>query len=327
MLFYNKIKNKKICSFVCVFLLAFAYISIDSFADEDDDIFNELDNIQISKSEEKNSQDPFETFNRKIFNFNSLLYDNVFIKINNFYTENIPLAVRWSLKNYIQNYSNEPRSMIYSVLDFDLEGIVVSFWRFTINTLFGFFGGDDVASLSNLRPYNKTVQNLMTFYHIPRGPFLMLPLFGPSTVSGVIGKTIELVFTNYFFMHYLVGNVATIFSWQYSINPFYIPFHKEGNLQWIWLSWTLWDYLYQFDGVVSDASFAQDSLDPYLTFKEKYLTSLEKDEEKYKEMRFEGTTTRTNVCDYEGMIELPEECYEDPKEYGIGVSGFGEISF
>ena len=242
----------------CLFVSLSIFCSYQStlLADEDDDIFAEIEMEDKKKQEDIKNIDPFEKTNRKVFDFNYKIYDNFLLPITNFYDDKIPLAIRWTLKNYIQNYSNEPASIIYSVFDGDLEGIIVSFWRFTINTLFGFFGCDDVAALSNLQPYNKTIGNVLSFYKIPRGPFIMLPFFGPSNVRDSLGKVFELLMTNYFFMHYLIGDFAKIFAWQYSINPFYIPFHSNGDLQWIWLSWTSLSYMHQIYQMSSMANMS-----------------------------------------------------------------------
>lgn len=328
MSFCNKFKKHISKYFLALFIL-FSNLFIGNYCladDDDEDIFNEIEQTQEIEQKKSNDSDPFEKSNRKVFDFNMKIYDNVLIPFNQWYEDKIPLAVRWTLKNYIQNYTETPNDIIYSVLDFDVEGILVSFWRFTINTLFGMFGGDDVASLSNLQPYRKSLGKVLYFYHIPKGPFLMLPFFGPSTIRETSASIISLLFTNYFFMHFLIGKTAIMFSWQYII-----PFYPNGNqdvLRWLWLGWNLAYYIRYINGLGSDARFTKESaLDYYLSFRDTYLKTLENDEKKYMKMRMEGTTTRTNVCDYEAMIELPEECEEDPKSYSLGIKPVEKVNF
>ena len=159
--------HKKIPILFCAALLfspfAFTKIALADDADDDEDAFAEIQQIE--------AYDPWESLNRKIFGFNEVVFDNVYIPFGRWYENNIPLAVRWSFKNFTQHYTETPQDMILSVLDFDLEGFLVSLWRFTINSTIGMYGILDPANDLGLKSVHKTFGQVFHFYGIPAGPY------------------------------------------------------------------------------------------------------------------------------------------------------------
>ena len=135
-------------------LLSFLNLRIALADEEDEEFFS-----QSKTSVVNTKSDPFIKFNRKIFNFNVLIYDNILIPFDDWYEKNIPLGVRWTFKNYMENWTERPNDVILSILDFDIEGILVSYWKFFVNTVFGLFGGDDVAYFVGLKSYKKSIGN------------------------------------------------------------------------------------------------------------------------------------------------------------------------
>ena len=318
---------KQLYLFILLIFLFFININSSiSNADEDDDIFAEADKIAINLK--KNEYDPWEKFNRKIFVFNGLLSYHILIPFSKWYEKNLPIQVRWTFKNYMQNYTENATDILYSTLDFDLEAVAVSFWRFTLNTLFGMFGGDDVAYLVNLQPYRKSIGNVLQFYHIPRGPFLMLPFIGSTNLRDGIGIIASSLLTTSWITKPLLGDWFKVFYYQYTFSPFYIPFHTTNSLVWTSFGWSIGLAIHNFSEqgkIASTLNFS--SSDIYIDARTQYYQMLEKNEKRYNDLRYNGATTRTNVCDYDAMIELPEECDDDPKTYDIGVEKFKEINF
>ena len=324
------VKKIEIFSWLFLFIVSL-FICINNidkqaFADEDEDIFAEADAITVNLH--ANEYDPWEKFNRKIFAFNGLLSYYVLIPFSDWYEKKLPIQVRWTFKNYMQNYTENATDILYSTLDFDLEAIAVSFWRFTLNTLFGMFGGDDVAYLVNLQPYRKSIGNILQFYHIPRGPFLILPILGSTNLRDGIGTLAGFLLTTSWITKPLLLDWFKLFYYQYTFSPFYIPFHKTSDLVWTSFGWGIGLYIHKFSEQGKMASTLDfNSKDIYIDARTQYYQMLDKTEKKYIDLRMNGTTTRTNVCDYDAMVELPEECYEDPKTYGIGVEKFKEITY
>ena len=262
--------------------------------------------------------DPFENLNRKIFFFNAVIWHTVVIPFGRVYVK-LPIELRNTFANYGNNYITEPTNMLYSVFDLDFEAIAVSFWRFTTNTIFGAFGTFDVAEDLNLHAYKKNLGDVLYFYHIPRGPYLMLPIMGPSTTRDFFGNLIAYFATSYFYMHFLIHDWAYMFCYQYMFNPFYIPFHNSGDIIWIGFGWQVFSWINELGQQGIRMALMSLENDPYITSRDDYYRYLSARETTYLHNRLQGIAPRTNICDYDAMIVLPEECKEDPKEYAIGV--------
>ena len=308
-------KQTKIVLFILLFSFLSNVIDIKSAVSvEDDDEF--FSPITISHTQKE--YDPWEKFNRRIFNFNLVFYDKVLIPFGVWYNDFFPLWFRWSFKNFVQNYTETPKDVILSVLDFDIEAILVSAWRFAINTVFGFFGMDDVAFLVDLKSYNKSIDNILYFYHIPRGPFIILPLLGPSNLRSTIGSIGYIALTSSIWSYSISSEYASVFSYQSTFNPFYIPFHKNGDI--FWISTGMWggNYINIASDLAGMAAFLSDgAVDKYTNFRTSYYQGVENKEKNYINARMNGKIENKNICDYDGLVELPEDCFEDPKDYDL----------
>ena len=307
--------HKKIPILFCAALLfsslAFTKIALADDADDDEDAFAEIQQIE--------AYDPWESLNRKIFGFNEVVFDNVYIPFGRWYENNIPLAVRWSFKNFTQHYTETPQDMILSVLDFDLEGFLVSLWRFTINSTIGMYGILDPANDLGLKSVHKTFGQVFHFYGIPAGPYLMLPLIGPSNLRDTIGMATEFVITNYFFMKTFFGEKPTyLFTYQNVFSPFFYFHTKMSALTWIAFGNSIGKYFNKFATAGPTLEIlSRGAIDKYLNFRTGYYQSLKNEEEKYDRLRRNGKLKRENVCDYDALIGLPEECNDDPKTYSF----------
>ena len=287
----------------------------------DEDFFAEME--QETQKQPSINNDPFEKFNRKIFDFNVVFYDKFLVPVGDWYANNLPPEVRIAIKNILQNYSTTPNDIFFSVADFDLEAIVVSGWRFFTNTLFGFFGVDDIATKLDLEQRHKSLDNILYFYHIPRGPYIMLPLIGPSNLRDTAGMAIGGILTSYFTMHWLMGDYAYLYSYANYFNPAIIPF--DGGLSamsWISLGMTGLNLArIALEKNTTIKFLSSNTIDRYANFRSAYYQSLDKTEKEYKEARFNGKTTRYNVCDYDALDDLPDSCKEDPKSYTLAIGG------
>src|SRR5574344_2436964 len=84
-----------------------------AIADEDDnEVFAETKQTSL-----KDNTDPFEPFNRTIFKFNIVIFDKILVPFGDWYNSKIPLPVRWTFKNFVQNYTETPQDAILSVFD------------------------------------------------------------------------------------------------------------------------------------------------------------------------------------------------------------------
>ena len=135
--------------------------------------------------------DPFEGYNRWMFGVNETIYDNVLEPVARGYRNTVHENLRLALKNLFSN-AMAPVKFASSLiqLDFEKSGRVLA--RTLINTTFGIGGLADVAGEEyDIKDVNEDFDQAMGYYGMPTGPYVVLPLFGPSTARNVIGRAID----------------------------------------------------------------------------------------------------------------------------------------
>ncbi|HKM71899.1 MAG TPA: VacJ family lipoprotein [Stellaceae bacterium] len=148
-------------------------------------------NPQPGVAEEEDFNDPFEDTNRKIFDFNQLVDRNVLVPVAKAYRTVLPDPVRDSLRDFLRNL-RAPLIFANNALQGDFEGAGQTFARFTLNSTLGVGGLIDVAGRWGELPYHE--QDLgVTFgvWGIPEGPYLVVPVLGPSDPRDLVGQTAE----------------------------------------------------------------------------------------------------------------------------------------
>lgn len=137
-----------------------------------------------------NPADPLEPFNRTVFNFNDGV-DKALIKpVATAYQDVMPALVRRGVTNFFGNIS-DVWSFVNNVLQFKPEAAADSFFRVTTNTLWGLGGIFDVASDMKIRKHSEDFGRTLGYWGVDSGPYLVLPLMGPSTVRDSIGSLVD----------------------------------------------------------------------------------------------------------------------------------------
>jgi phospholipid-binding lipoprotein MlaA len=136
------------------------------------------------------TNDPLEPMNRTIFDLNDKAYTYVLFPVVRGY-DVIPAPARSGIHNMYGNLG-EPVVFMNKSLQGDLPQAGTTVARFLINTIFGFGGLIDVASNNGL-PAAKTGDFGATLYHfgVGEGPYLVLPLFGPSNPRDAVGQGVD----------------------------------------------------------------------------------------------------------------------------------------
>lgn len=109
------------------------------------------------------------------------------------YEHGVPKPVRNGLRNFIRNL-HEPVVFVAFLLEGKPGKAVETLGRFAINSTIGIAGFIDVAKRKpfDLPYYRNGFADLMGYYGIGPGPFLMLPLLGPTTVRDLIGSGLDI---------------------------------------------------------------------------------------------------------------------------------------
>jgi len=137
-----------------------------------------------------NPRDPLEPVNRKVMEFNEGV-DAVVLKPSaTFYREKVPPLVRTGVANFFGNLS-DGWSAINSLLQFKFQNAADNWVRLNLNTLFGLGGIFDIASDLNIERHREDFGQTLGHWGVPAGPFIMLPLLGPSTLRDTIALPVD----------------------------------------------------------------------------------------------------------------------------------------
>lgn len=128
-----------------------------------------------------NRADPLEPMNRRIASFNDVLDDNVLKPVAVGYRDYTPTLVQTGVTNFFRNLS-DVLSTLNNGLQLKGHDTAESFMRFTVNTIFGIYGIFDVATEIGLERHPEDFGQTLGYWGVPNGPYLVLPVFGPSTV-------------------------------------------------------------------------------------------------------------------------------------------------
>lgn len=154
-----------------VFLIACMLVSPPLLADD------EWDDDWVNVHEE----DPWESWNRKVYGFNETLDRWALRPVAKGYRAVTPKPVRRSVRNVFRN-AGEGRNLINNLLQAKFYDAGVDVSRFMFNTTFGLFGIFDVATKMGLQGNNEDFGQTLGKWGVRSGPYMVLPLLGPSTL-------------------------------------------------------------------------------------------------------------------------------------------------
>ena len=133
-----------------------------------------------------NPKDPFESFNRNVFQFNETVDKAVVKPVAKGYNTVVPQAAKMMLSSFFSNL-NDVVVTVNDLLQFKLVNALSDTGRVVVNTTFGVFGVADVATAIGLKKHNEDFGQTLGYWGIGSGPYLVLPLFGPSSVRDSVG--------------------------------------------------------------------------------------------------------------------------------------------
>jgi phospholipid-binding lipoprotein MlaA len=135
-------------------------------------------------------RDPFEGFNRKIYQFNETVDEAVLKPVAQTYQKVTPQPVRTGVQNFFGNLS-DAWSAVNSALQLKPAQSVESFMRVLINSTIGLYGVLDIATELQLERHTEDFGQTLGYWGLPSGPYLVLPLLGPSTLRDTASLSVE----------------------------------------------------------------------------------------------------------------------------------------
>jgi phospholipid-binding lipoprotein MlaA len=134
--------------------------------------------------------DPFESYNRTMFTINDKVDQYAFKPLAQGYVWAVPEPVRNSVTNFFSNIGD-----VYiaanNLVQLKIADGVSDIMRVAINTLFGVGGLFDVATIAKLPKHSGDFGLTLGHYGVPSGPYVVLPLLGPSTVRDSAGLVVD----------------------------------------------------------------------------------------------------------------------------------------
>lgn len=138
-----------------------------------------------------NAADPLEPFNRTVFKFNDQLDRAVIKPVAVAYRDVTPSLVRRGVTNFFGNIS-DVWSLANNVLQLHGKDATDSLFRVTVNTFWGLGGVFDVASEMKIPRHSEDFGQTLGVWGVAPGPYLVLPVLGPSTVRDSVGTLVDI---------------------------------------------------------------------------------------------------------------------------------------
>lgn len=132
------------------------------------------------------SEDPFEAVNRPIFMFNSGVDTVLFRPVAKGYEFILPEPARDKTANFYDNITY-PVDIVNAFLQGKFKQGFSDTGRFALNSTLGLAGFLDPATLVGLTENEEDFGQTFSVWGIPQGPYIVIPLLGPSTVASGIG--------------------------------------------------------------------------------------------------------------------------------------------
>jgi phospholipid-binding lipoprotein MlaA len=137
--------------------------------------------------------DPWEPMNRRIYNFNAIFDNVIFLPVVQAYEFVLPVFVQKGITNFFNNLT-EVTNLMNSLLQFKFVKAVHTFGRIAINTTVGLGGLIDVATINDGIPReDEDFGQTLGFYGLGPGPYLVLPILGPSDLRDTTGLVVDSV--------------------------------------------------------------------------------------------------------------------------------------
>jgi phospholipid-binding lipoprotein MlaA len=138
----------------------------------------------------RSPRDPWERMNRTTYKLNTALDHAILRPVARGYHRVVPPFAQNGVSNFLSNLSY-PKVMINDVLQGQFRAFANDTARLLMNTTFGVGGLFDPATRAGLDRNDRDFGQTFGKWGIKSGPYVVLPLFGPSDVRDAIGKLPE----------------------------------------------------------------------------------------------------------------------------------------
>jgi phospholipid-binding lipoprotein MlaA len=132
-----------------------------------------------------NPRDPYEGYNRAMFNFNDKVDEYALKPVATGYKNITPSFVQTGVGNFFGNLG-DAWTAVNQFLQGNGEAGMTDVTRFALNSTLGILGLFDIASEAGLPKHKEDFGQTLGVWGVNSGPYLVLPLLGPSTVRDTV---------------------------------------------------------------------------------------------------------------------------------------------
>lgn len=144
----------------------------------------------VTLDHEPVAEDPFESFNRGMYMFNNDLDRALVRPLAEAYNEVMPTPVNQGVSNVFENL-RDVGSAVSNGLQFKFTEGASDVGRVLVNSTLGIGGVFDVASHMGLPKHDEDFGQVLGYWGMGPGPYLVLPVIGPSTIRDTVGFAVD----------------------------------------------------------------------------------------------------------------------------------------
>jgi phospholipid-binding lipoprotein MlaA len=137
-----------------------------------------------------NVYDPLESWNRRVYHFNYRFDEWVFLPVVDGYKYITPSFLRTGVSNFFSNLG-DVTNLLNSLFQFKGQRSLQTTGRLLLNTTIGIAGLWDPATKMGLPKQPEDFGQTLGFYGVPAGPYLVLPILGPSNLRDTGGLVFD----------------------------------------------------------------------------------------------------------------------------------------
>jgi phospholipid-binding lipoprotein MlaA len=146
--------------------------------------------LMLSGCATQSNKDPLEGMNRGIYKFNQVADDAVIKPVAKGYKAITPTPIRTGVNNFFSNLGMIT-TVVNDLLQLKFAHAFTDAGRFVINSTFGIAGFIDVASMDKIEKRKEDFGQTLGYWGVGSGPYLVLPLLGPSSVRDTTGLVVD----------------------------------------------------------------------------------------------------------------------------------------
>lgn len=136
---------------------------------------------------QRNPRDPWQRVNRGVYKFNDAVDTAVVAPVARTYVRVVPQLVRTGVTNFFNNLTS-PDTILNALLQGQLQPFARDTGRFVVDSTIGIGGLFDPATGMGLTLDARDFGQTFGKWGIPSGPYVVLPLLGPSDVRDTVGR-------------------------------------------------------------------------------------------------------------------------------------------